>query len=97
MRPVLVVLCLVLTFTTPVNPATTALHYTKYFFDDGDFITATGMWRVENPTKKTEITLSETKIECYKTGGMQLVSKNAYCMEATVVLPANLDSQGPVF
>lgn len=70
----------------------TNLHYTEDFNDHGDFVTASGMWRVESPTKETEVMLSETRIECYKTGGVQLVGTNAYCMQATASIVLNLPS-----
>jgi hypothetical protein len=88
-RTLLSIVCVALcgTYTTHAD---SKLHYTEEFSDNGDFVTANGMWRVENPTKETEVILSETRIECYKTGGTRIVGRNAYCMQATASIILDL-------
>jgi hypothetical protein len=50
----------------------------------GDFLTAEGVWRADNLNEKTELLWNSViRLECYKTGGRQLVGSESYCMEAT--------------
>jgi len=49
-----------------------------------DFLFADGVWRADNLNEKTELSFDAvTRVECYKHGGKDLVSSNAYCMQAT--------------
>lgn len=49
-----------------------------------DFLAVEGVWRPDNLNEKTEAAFdSVTLIECYKHGGRDLVSSDAYCMQAT--------------
>jgi hypothetical protein len=51
--------------------------------DHGDFIIAEGVWRADNLSEKTELGVSAvSRLECYKTGGRQIVGSEPYCMEA---------------
>jgi hypothetical protein len=51
--------------------------------DLGDSLIAEGVWRADNLNEKTELVFdSVSRLECYKSGGQQLVGSNAYCMEA---------------
>jgi hypothetical protein len=52
--------------------------------DYGDSVTAEGVWRADNLNEKTELHFTAVvRLECYKTGGKQLVGSDSYCMEAT--------------
>jgi hypothetical protein len=52
--------------------------------DLGYFLYADGVWRADNLNEKTEAAFdSVVRLECYKTGGKELVGTNAYCMQAT--------------
>jgi len=49
-----------------------------------DFLFADGVWRADNLNEKTELSFDAvTRVECYKHGGKDLVSSDAYCMQAT--------------
>ena len=51
--------------------------------DYGDSLTADGVWRADNLNEKTELTWnSAVHLECYKTGGRQIIGSESYCMEA---------------
>lgn len=48
--------------------------------DNGDFLTAEGVWRADNLNEKTENAFpSVTHLECYKHGGKDLVGSDGYC------------------
>ena len=50
----------------------------------GDFLFADGVWRTDNPTEGIERSVtSVAHLECYKSGGQQIVGSDSYCMEAT--------------
>jgi hypothetical protein len=52
--------------------------------DYGDFLTADGAWRPDDLTDKNELAFDAVvRLECYKTGGKQIVGSDAYCVEAT--------------
>lgn len=50
--------------------------------DHGRFLYADGVWRSDNPNEKVEKLDSVTHLECYKSGGQEIVGSEAYCMEA---------------
>jgi hypothetical protein len=57
----------------------------------GDFLDAEGVWRADDLNEKTEIAFDAVvRLECYKTGGQQLVGSNSYCMEATAQISTGL-------
>ena len=51
--------------------------------DYGDSLIADGVWRADNLNAKNELAWnSVVHLECYKTGGRQLIGSESYCMEA---------------
>jgi hypothetical protein len=50
----------------------------------GNFLLADGIWRADNPT--VEIETSVAHLECYKSGGQEIVGSDSYCMEATATI-----------
>jgi hypothetical protein len=63
-----------------------------FMHDWGDSVTAEGVWRADNLTEENELPDSVTHLECYKTGGQQLVDSNAYCMEASAQILIGMPS-----
>lgn len=71
------------------NKAIDAEHETKLgrlaqLNNTGRFLFADGIWRADKPTEK-EVN-SVTHLECYKSGGREIVLSDAYCMEATAMI-----------
>ena len=54
--------------------------------DSGRFLFADGVWRSDNPSEKAEKLDSVSHLECYKSGGQEIVGSDAYCMEATAMI-----------
>ena len=55
--------------------------------DFGSFLFADGVWRADNLNEKTEAAFdSVVHLECYKTGGKEMVGTDAYCMVATATI-----------
>jgi len=54
--------------------------------DSGRFLFADGVWRSDNPNEKPEKLDSVSHLECYKSGGQEIVGSDAYCMEATAMI-----------
>lgn len=55
--------------------------------DLGYFLYADGVWRADNLNEKTEAAFdSVVRLECYNSGGKQIVGTNAYCMQATATI-----------
>jgi hypothetical protein len=87
-----VVLCFVFDLTFIAMAASALQMKFAKINDWGDSIDAEGMWRVERPTKETEVIPSDTRIECYKRGGMSLVGSAAYCLQATASVSGGVPS-----
>lgn len=52
--------------------------------DFGRYLFAEGVWRADDLTEKSESALdSVTRLECYRSGGREIVATDAYCMQAT--------------
>jgi hypothetical protein len=69
--------------------AASSEHETKLanLYDNGRFLYADGVWRADNLNEKTEASFdSVVRLECYKTGGKELVGTDAYCMHATATI-----------
>lgn len=86
------VIMLFLCVVAATSASAPTLPFSKEFNDNGDFITAQGMWRVETPNKNTETVLGDVEIECYKTGGTALVGTASYCMQAVASVFNNIPS-----
>jgi hypothetical protein len=50
---------------------------------DPEEVWGEGVWRPDNPTKKTEIIEAVTHYTCSRTGGRKLTGTEAWCLEAT--------------
>lgn len=57
-------------------------------------VSADGVWRPDNPTKKSEMTEAVTKLECYRQGGKGLVGTEAFCLEASASAPHGMLTVG---
>jgi hypothetical protein len=62
---------------------------------DGGWVSVTGVWRPDNPTKKNELMeavteLSCTELSCFRHGGKGLVGTEAFCLQATAMSPSGL-------
>ncbi|HET9402731.1 MAG TPA: hypothetical protein VFO34_17425 [Candidatus Acidoferrales bacterium] len=57
---------------------------------DGSWVTVSGVWRPDNPTKKNEITEAVTELSCYRRGGREIVGTDAFCIQATAMSPEGL-------
>lgn len=75
--------------STPV-PKPTAKNATLVKVNDFErSLFAEGVWRADNLTEKTEAAFnSVTRLECYKSGGREIVGTDAYCLEATAQVSA---------
>ena len=54
---------------------------------DGDWVSVSGVWRPDNPTKKNELVEAVTELSCYRHGGKDLVGTDAFCLQATAIAP----------
>jgi hypothetical protein len=57
---------------------------------DGGWVSISGVWRPDNPTKKNELVEAVTKLSCYRHGGKDLVGTEAFCLQAMAVSPDGL-------
>ncbi len=57
---------------------------------DGGWMTVSGVWRPDNPTKKNELMESVTKLSCYRHGGKDVVGIEAFCVQAMAMAPDGL-------
>jgi hypothetical protein len=53
-------------------------------------VSASGVWRPDNPTKKNELVEGVTELSCYRHGGKDIVGTEAFCLQATAISPHGL-------
>jgi len=49
----------------------------------GGAVSAKGIWRPDNPTKKNELMEAVTEVTCFPHGGRELVGTEAFCLQVT--------------
>jgi hypothetical protein len=57
---------------------------------DGTWVSVSGVWRPDNPTKKNEIIEAVTELSCYRRGGKEIVGSDAFCVQAMAMSPNGL-------
>ena len=57
---------------------------------DGGWVSVSGVWRPDNPTKKNELVEAVTELDCYRHGGKELVGTEAFCLQAMAISPNGL-------
>jgi hypothetical protein len=57
---------------------------------DGGWVSGSGVWRPDNPTKKNELVEAVTELSCYRHGGKELVGTEAFCLQAMAISPNGL-------
>jgi hypothetical protein len=57
---------------------------------DGGWVSVSGVWRPDNPTKKNELVEAVTELSCYRHGGKELVGTEAFCLQAMAISPNGL-------
>lgn len=53
---------------------------------DGGWVSASGFWRPDNPTKKNEVVEAATEVSCFRHGGKDIVGTEAFCLQATAMV-----------
>jgi hypothetical protein len=76
----LAVTFVVLTFTTARAQEKPKLAELITVDDVG--VSASGIWRPDNPTKKNELVETVTELSCFRHGGKDLVGTDAFCLQA---------------
>jgi hypothetical protein len=56
---------------------------------DGSWVSVSGVWRPDNPTKKNELVEAVTELSCYRHGGKDLVGTEAFCLQAAAIAIAD--------
>lgn len=54
---------------------------------DGSWVSVSGVWRPDNPTKKNELVEAVTELSCFRHGGKDLVGTEAFCLQAMALSP----------
>jgi hypothetical protein len=57
---------------------------------DSSWVSVSGVWRPDNPTKENEVVEAVTELSCYRHGGKDLVGTEAFCLQATALSPNGL-------
>jgi hypothetical protein len=57
---------------------------------NGGWISVSGVWRPDNPTKKNELIESVTELSCFRHGGKEFVGSDAFCLQAMAMSPDGL-------
>ena len=57
---------------------------------NGGWVSVSGVWRPDNPTKKNELVESVTELSCFRHGGKDFVGTDAFCLQATAMSPNGL-------
>ncbi len=57
---------------------------------DGGWVSASGVWRPDNPTKKNEPIEAVTELSCFRHGGKVLTGTEAFCLQAMAMSPGGL-------
>lgn len=57
---------------------------------DGGWVSVSGVWRPDNPTKENELVEAVTELSCYRHGGKELVGTEAFCLQAMALSPNGL-------
>lgn len=57
---------------------------------DGGWVSISGVWRPDNPTKKNELVEAVTELDCYRHGGKELVGTEGFCLQAMAMSPDGL-------
>jgi hypothetical protein len=57
---------------------------------DGGWVSVSGVWRPDNPTKKNELVEAVTELSCFRHGGKDLVGTEAFCLQAMAMSPGGL-------
>jgi hypothetical protein len=57
---------------------------------DGSWVSVSGVWRPDNPTKKNELVEAVTELSCYRHGGKDIVGTEAFCLQAAALSPNGL-------
>ncbi len=84
----------VVAFTVPIlasawaqkTPKLAALILDK----DGGWVSVSGVWRPDNPTKKNELVEAVTELSCFRHGGKDFVGTEAFCLQAMAMSPNGL-------
>jgi hypothetical protein len=58
--------------------------------DGGSWVSVSGVWRPDNPTKKNQLVEAVTELTCYRHGGKDLVGTEAFCLQAMALSPDGL-------
>jgi len=57
---------------------------------DGGWVSVSGVWRPDNPTKKNELVEAVTELSCFRHGGKDFVGSEAFCLQAMAMSPNGL-------
>jgi len=57
---------------------------------DSGWVSVSGVWRPDNPTKKNELVEAVTELSCFHHGGKELVGSEAFCLQAMALSPNGL-------
>jgi len=57
---------------------------------DGGWVSVSGVWRPDNPTKKNEPIEAVTELSCFRHGGRELAGSDEFCLQATAMSPGGL-------
>jgi hypothetical protein len=57
---------------------------------DGGWVSVSGVWRPDNPTKKNELVEAVTELSCFRHGGKDFVGTEAFCLQAMAMAPNGL-------
>jgi hypothetical protein len=57
---------------------------------DGGWVSVSGVWRPDNPTKKNEPIEAVTELSCFLHGGKALTGTEAFCLQAMAMSPDGL-------
>jgi len=57
---------------------------------DGGWVSVSGVWRPDNPTKKNELVEAVTELSCFRHGGKENVGTEAFCLQAMAMSPNEL-------
>jgi hypothetical protein len=58
--------------------------------EGGDWVSVSGVWRPDNPTKKNEPVEAVVELSCFHHGGKVVVGTDAFCLQATAMSPDGL-------
>ncbi len=56
-------------------------------YKDGGWVSVSGVWRPDNPTKKNELVEAVTELSCFRHGGKDFAGTDAFCLQAMAMSP----------